>query len=114
MASNCGIPLARLYLLPQRALLKIDVPGTVQQMKMHYRMQILAAAMTLSTRGFSNGIASGIYYWEQFGFVVAFHAFFSFSMIMDTSRSIGGTLTTLYVDNSGCSTTRFMRLTLMP
>ncbi len=37
--AHCGIPFARLYILPQRTTLKIEPATAIEKMQMHHRMK---------------------------------------------------------------------------
>jgi hypothetical protein len=70
VAAYGRVPLAGLYILPQRTLLEIQTAIGIKDMEMHYGMEQFAAAMTLAACGLSNDVTSLVDEGEGFLVVV--------------------------------------------
>jgi hypothetical protein len=70
MPSYSRVPLARLDILPIRALLQIQFAFGIEQMQMDHRVQQSRTIMALAASCRAYGISVGIHYREYLLFIV--------------------------------------------
>jgi hypothetical protein len=78
MADYGSVPLTGLYILPQGALLQVEATCGVKDMQVYYRMEQLAAIVTLATRSATDYTSLLINKGKEFLVVILHHYYLQF------------------------------------